>query len=672
MNSDRAFIAGGRTSETHTKKWVIKNRVRRMDFYPGNFYLLPNPEVQYLSVSPAFVSFFSLDGIEKDKGGRTFIHSTKMIEKKLSGSNIGTHLLQKIRRSGLKIKTGYLAQNHPMKSKNYFSSIEEKFNTNAKNAQKMIASGKYIGEFDRSEVLNRDGGELLMTEINIPGFQSYKGVQYLNLPRIALTKPSIENGYREYTLGDGKALTEAENLALKEAYLFSREEINWKSGDVVLFNNRTHAHSKESHDYKEWPVVVAMDGANIADNVSNDKQLQIKKRFSLTSKQIAKLEIPSGVPFGIKGLKVKKPQDRKYIMPENSRIWKEQSAMRVFDADHNLTIGSEKRDLTSIQILNEFKKYGVVHVTNTGLEKKVFNKQLLKKLQFAPEQRFGWGGAVSGRTSRKPMEGQEKDSFFGVDTYPAKLMLLPHNEIYYQHSIPDRMIFLYEQSTPVGSGRRTFFHHGRDVEAYLKSSGPVGANLVKNLKERGFYIESGFADQRDPDAKKLYTRTWQERFGTKNPDEALKLANTTPVQFDRAWLKKEGVLDGKPYYTLMTAITVPSTNSDKKGEGEKILMYPRIAYDGPAFENGYRVYKLGSKNGDSGLELTPEEVRLLIEAFFVTRTGWHQKPGDFILLNNISHSHSRESYDDRFPRKAGVIMAGPRYTDEYDEKMKAN
>lgn len=94
----------------------------------------------------------------------------------------------------------------------------------------------------------------------------------------------------------------------------------------------------------------------------------------------------------------------------------------------------------------------------------------------------------------------------------------------------------------------------------------------------------------------------------------------------------------------MTRIRVPAFHRDT-------LLFPRIALDAPAIQNGFRCYPLGN-----GRELTNLEVDLLLDAFLEIRQGVFWEGGDLLLVDNIRFGHSREAYEGT--RDIGVAMAG--------------
>ena len=56
--NDNPFIGGGRTSESFQQKWIVKDILRNMDYYPKEHYLLPNTEIQYSKTFPQNVLLY--------------------------------------------------------------------------------------------------------------------------------------------------------------------------------------------------------------------------------------------------------------------------------------------------------------------------------------------------------------------------------------------------------------------------------------------------------------------------------------------------------------------------------------------------------------------------------------------------------------------------------------
>ena len=657
FTEDKAFTLGGRASKVTQEKWVQREQFRRLDKYPSQYYLLPCPEVQYMKIGPEYVSMACTKNPIEGTGGRTFIHSSKKIEELLSKTVVGQKLLDKVREHGLKIKTGYLNEGHPFKAKNYYQSVEERFGLSTKEAFSLIKSKGLPEEYDDAEIYyTKGGGTVLMTEVTVAGFRQFEGVSYLNMPRVALTSPSIENGYREYLLGNNERFSQEENMLLVNAYLDSREEVKWNQGDVVTFNNITHAQSKEKYEgSEEWPVVVAMHGVVFSEKLTPVEIKEITQRYGFTEEQLTPFSVSA--PFVTASgstvlFPAKDSTDPRYELPSNASLWAEQHPTRTFDAKGLLELVQPRRLDVAAQIKREYDKYGYVHVINSGISNE-FDQPLLDALGFEKADNFEFGGALSGRTTRQTLGNS---GFRKVDAYPPKLVLLPHNEILYQKIIPTDLLFTYVECSPTGSGGRTFVHLAEDVESFLNKS-QIGKQLLDDIKERGLMIKSGFVDREHPDAKTCYTRSWQDRFGTDDIHKAVAFANTLPDYFDVAWLVEDGLADsGKPCYTLMTEITVPGFNPDPT-TGKQCVMFPRVALNSPAFENGYRVYGLGKTLSDPGRELTGPEIELLLNAFLETRHGRHQRPGDILMVENFRGSHARESYDSSYPRVAGAKMS---------------
>jgi len=83
-------------------------------------------------------------------------------------------------------------------------------------------------------------------------------------------------------------------------------------------------------------------------------------------------------------------------------------------------------------------------------------------------------------------------------------------------------------------------------------------------------------------------------------------------------------------------------------------MFPRISYDKPSVINGNRRFIIGN-----GEDFTKDEMDLLLKAFYYTREGLNQKPGDILLIDNVKYGHSRGPYiEENSKRDIAVIMSG--------------
>lgn len=339
------------------------------------------------------------------------------------------------------------------------------------------------------------------------------------------------------------------------------------------------------------------------------------------------------------------PKGRVYELPDNETQWQEDLATTpLYDAGGELT-AEKLSEITEI-----FNKAGALHVTNTGLDAFAPTEipdEILEGLGFGETDQFQWGGQKSGRTVR----AEASKAMRHTDEYPKELMLLPHNEILYQRSMPLRLMFYCGMPGEIGKGGRTFAHSALKTEEYIRQCGPEGTALLDKMREGGFTIETGFLDENHPAKAENYFRSWQDRFGTEDRDEALALCQASTGQFDECWWKDEG--DGQ--YTLMTSINVPAFKTDER-DGQSYFMFPRIALDEPSIQNGYRRYLIGNE------ELTKTETAILLQAFMATREGRYYAQGDMLLVDNIRYGHGRESYDG--DRKIFVSMAGEFVTDD--------
>jgi len=343
--------------------------------------------------------------------------------------------------------------------------------------------------------------------------------------------------------------------------------------------------------------------------------------------------------------------DERYRMPDNKSQWRENLEGNVYDAGGELT--PAKMD----EIRALFAKHGALNVVNTGILAKEQNDvpmNVLEGLGFGEKDQFKWGGLTSGRTNLKYISKCMRET----DDYPKHLFLLPHNEILYQRFMPERLLFFCSVTNGHGKGGRTFAHSAKATENYIMRCGDYGRALLEKMRDFGFTIETGFLDDNHPEKAKNYFRSWQDRFGTADRDEAMEVCKQSTHQFDNGWWMEEPVTDadGKPVFTLMTGITIPAFKTDER-DGERYMLFPRIALDGPKVHNGHRRFLLGN-----GEELTQVETAILLQAFMATREGRYYNPGDILLVDNIRYGHSRESYDGY--RKIHASMAGMFWTDD--------
>ncbi|MEO0337169.1 MAG: hypothetical protein AAF202_12295, partial [Pseudomonadota bacterium] len=148
--------------------------------------------------------------------------------------------------------------------------------------------------------------------------------------------------------------------------------------------------------------------------------------------------------------------------------------------------------------------------------------------------------------------------------------------------------------------------------------------------------------------------------------QALVNCQQQTTHFDECWLQDTGEkdADGQPKYMLMTKITIPMFKMDER-DGRSYMFFPRIAYDGPSLINGLREFLIGN-----GQDFSADEITALLQAFFKTREGIYQSPGDILLVDNIRFGHSREPYHERdeqgqwVEREATALMAGEFFTDD--------
>lgn len=621
------FSFGGRTSASVQQKWVAQG-LRRMDHYPPSLYLLPNNEVQYQHCGPQRVLFFCQQ--PAITGGRTFLHSAHAVEAHIrSAGALGERFLERLSAHGLMIETGFLDQNHPSKSDNYFQSWQERFGSPDPDMA-MINARQKTSEYDCCWWKTEDSGHrTLMTRIVLSAFKSDErdGRRYLRFPRLALGEPSLQNGHRRYPLGNGEPFSAAERALLLEAYLRTREGIHWSVGDIVLFDNVRFGHSRECFTGPR-AVFVGMAGEVWDDAVAKEKV------------QALPTQLPAPPMRGARSAQAR----HHYTLPSMSSMLGTNHSCRIFDARGVLDVEMAK------QVVSAFEQHGAVHVVNTGIrcsQPSMLSDEVLDWLGFGPAVRFAWGGFNSGRTQRRAL-GR---NFRATDDYPPQLWLLPHNEILYQRTMPRRLLFFSAHDIDVECGGRTLVHCADRLEDYLRRA-PGGRALLQRLDRHGLLIESGFLDENHPRKAENYFRSWQDRFETTSRVEAMRRCQGATDQFDSCWWhQEEGISpSGEPLYTLMTRIRMPAfqTHPDT---GRRHLFFPRIALDAPALHNGHRRFPLGDNTN-----LLPDEIDLLLEGFLRSREGVHWSAGDILLVDNIRYGHSREPY--LGARELGVAMAG--------------
>ena len=69
--------------------------------------------------------------------------------------------------------------------------------------------------------------------------------EYLLFPRIALDGPNLFNGFRQFSFGNGEALSFDEIDILISAYLYSAQGRKMESNDILLVDNIRYGHSRE-------------------------------------------------------------------------------------------------------------------------------------------------------------------------------------------------------------------------------------------------------------------------------------------------------------------------------------------------------------------------------------------------------------------------------------------
>lgn len=404
----------------------------------------------------------------------------------------------------------------------------------------------------------------LMTRITLPA-RWPSGC--LKFPRVALDGPSAVNGFRRF----GNFIDD-ENEQLKSAFFATRQGVELHEGDLVLFDNERFGHSRESFEGERHFVV----------GMAKDEPVERSFASFTGTTNRYQLKLDTSPQF---------------------------SARTIAGLDFDL-------------IRREFDRHGALHVKNTGLRE--INAEALKQLGFGEDVAFPWGGMHSGRTARRALTKELR----ATDAYPPHLWLLPHNEVLYQHELPQRLLF-FSATASIG---RTFVHSATRLQEIVQQRAP---KLIDALKEHGFLIEMGFLDENDPAKSQNYFRSWQDRFETEDRDVAEQRCREATLQFDECWWHGS---------TLMTRIRVPAFHGGT-------MLFPRIALDGPSIINGFRRYPLGN-----GVELTDDEVNVLLHAFLDTREGLHWEAGDILLVDNIRYGHSREPCSGT--RDIGVAMAG--------------
>lgn len=322
-------------------------------------------------------------------------------------------------------------------------------------------------------------------------------------------------------------------------------------------------------------------------------------------------------------------------------MWSDRRSARVLDAGGALLHGDTMRDARAA-----LETFGAVHVERTGLASLADAQRAIEGLGFGERERFVRGGRTSAAWQTKWVE----PGLRRLDYYPPDLWLLPNNEVQYQRCSP-RWVLFYCHRAP-SRGGRAFVHSASDVVRALRGHGAVGAALVEEITRHGLTIETGFLDRNDPRKRENYFQSWQERFETEDPDEALARARAARDEYDACWFRDETARGerGDVARTLMTKITLTALFRDAR-DGDEYLRFPRIALDPPSAQNGYRRFPLGD-----GRELDARERSLLLQVYLDTREGHAMRDGDVILFDNLRFGHSRESFEG--DREVYVAMAG--------------
>lgn len=586
FNKERLFVDGGRASSNTQDKWVVKDVLRNMDYYPKQHYLLPNTEIQYSKSFPEDVLLY----VEQSTNdGKIFLHRICDIENILKSSNDGQLLYDKIKKHGLKIFNGFLDENDIHKKDNFMKSWQELTGLSDIDEAVNLLRKEYF------YVCKKDTTILCVSLID--GFKIFNNKEYINLPRIAMTEPSPINGFREFTFGNNDRLSKQEIDLLLEAYYDTQIGGVMNNNDIYLFNNITVAHSRETYTDDDRKILVSMAGKYEENIISS----------------LPKIEHP-----------ISSNSDTRYTSPSVEHQINEGFSSMIYDLNNQ-----EFTDITINKVNKYYDRYGYLQIINTPYKDSI-PEEILNKIGFSFDKQFRWGGKDSGRTIRY----SKGNGFHSVDKYPANLMLLPHQEIFYQRILPKNMLFHYRKTTNIGG--RTLIHSGIRLLEMIKKE-----NIqLYNKMLYGQSIITGFLDENHHLKNENFVRSWQDRFGTDNMDEALVVCKNQTTHFDECW--KEDSM-------LMTKITIPLF---KEYLNELYMMFPRIAYDKPSLINGNRRFILGN-----GEEFTNEEIDLLLKCFYYTREGINQKSGDILLVNNIRFGHSREPYIEGDIRDVAVIMS---------------
>tara|TARA_R110002124_G_scaffold149220_1_gene315031 strand:+ start:172974 stop:173909 length:936 start_codon:yes stop_codon:yes gene_type:complete len=305
----------------------------------------------------------------------------------------------------------------------------------------------------------------------------------------------------------------------------------------------------------------------------------------------------------------------------------------------NIDIQGNTKLLGTLPVKEIFNQCGAMCIKNTGVAHGNELLAYLPNLGFSEEEQFYEGG----RTSKNWQEKWAEKGLRRMDHYPAHLFLLPNNEIQYQRSFPNRVLFFH--SIQPESGGRINVHSASKVTDFICAQGDQGTKLYDKIAKYGMTIEVGFLDKNHPQKSDNYFKSWQEVCETEDPAHALQSVSSQIEKYDECWWKKDGDHD-----VLMTRITLSSVFKDSR-DGNDYLRFPRIAANGPSAINGFRRFPLGD-----GRDLSAAELQILRNAYNATKEGAALKQGDLILMDNIRYGHSREPYQGK--REILLSMAG--------------
>ena len=245
---EEQFAWGGFSCGRTTRR-ALSRALRATDDYPADRWLLPHNEILYQRQMPSRLLFFSAQSPDPLRGGRTFVHSARLLEQHIRRCGpVGEALLESLSAHGFLIEMGFLDENHPQKHENYFRSWQDRFDTTDRD-EALSRCQASTDQFDRCWWREEAPGvHTLMTQIRVPAFQRHPatGERCLFFPRIALDGPALRNGHRRFPKGDGTPLTPAEIDVLLDGFLATREGVRWRAGDLLLLDNIRYGHSREA------------------------------------------------------------------------------------------------------------------------------------------------------------------------------------------------------------------------------------------------------------------------------------------------------------------------------------------------------------------------------------------------------------------------------------------